>query len=215
MNKIFIFFSKYYKYLIFIFIISCLSGASYLYFQDLSKNQIKKDGINYIDFVLKTSENQNQEITQDEYSSLKMIENSKNSFGVLAKLTIAQDLLAKADFDLAKTKLSEIFENKTNDKIIKDYAFLLFSQILVSQKKYEEFDKILDEKKFLKENNEFVFKENLFELAILSSIKQNKNEKLNDLIDLIKQNKEKFSGTNTFLERINQFEVSMKYHKIQ
>jgi hypothetical protein len=212
MNHFLIFFSKYYKYLIFTFIILFLAGVSYFYFENLNKSQIKKDGLNYINFILKKSENQNQEIGQEEYSTLEMIENRKSNFGLLAKLSVAQNFIEKLDFVNAKKKISEILEKKSNNKIIADYALFLYLQILISKAEYVEFDKIFDKKKFLLlEKNHFVFKENVLELAMISYIEQNKIEELRNLIDKIQKNEEKFS--TTCLERIRQLEISRKYNK--
>jgi hypothetical protein len=202
MINFFVFLNKYYKYFIFFLITLCLLGASYLYFENLKQEKIRKNGHTYISSFL---ENKND----DDQKNLSLIENENDNFGLLAKLSIIQNLIAKSNLEEAKTKLKQISENKKFDNIFRHYAIYLYSQILISEKKFVEFDQLIEKENILSDNSDFVFKDNIFELIIISYKEQNQIDKAKDILYKIKKNKEQFP--NTLFERIKQIEVSLLY----
>lgn len=210
MTNLFIFFNKYYKHLIFIFVIIFAFFVSFLYFDNLKKNKIKKDGQTYINFLLSNSDGQSQ-INNQSYEELKSIENDENNFGILSKLSIVQNFIAKSDFNLAKTKLRDIFSNKNSQKIFKDYAILLYSKILISEKKFDELIKFAEKYEILENQDDFSFKLNIIELLIIAYFNQNKIDKAIDLVEKIKISE----GENqkTVSERIKQLEIFVKYNQ--
>jgi predicted negative regulator of RcsB-dependent stress response len=209
MTSFLIFLNKYYKHLLFILVIIFALLASFIYFDNLNKNQIKKDGFTYINSLLSNLGNEGQN-NKNFQNDLKLIENNKNYFGIFSKILLTQDFLKESDYIQAKNKLEEIFQNKKNEKIINDYAIFLYSKILISEKKFDDFLSFVKQRNILDQTNQYTFFQNIAEYIIISYIKQNQFEEAINLIEKIKKD-DTIKDQKTIGERINQLEIFAKY----
>lgn len=211
MNSVLIFVSKFYKHAIFFIIITILIFSSYLYFDFLKIGEIKKDGNNYIKYIIESSKSESQNYDS---SVLELIQNKPSNFGLIAKLNIINTLILdqknndyESKLKEAKIKLVEIFKNKSNDKIIRDFSLLIYLKLFIKEKNYSGFEKeLIEYKKEIDEN--YVFKAGFDELNLISLISQNKNQEAKDLINLMKKN---YLDSSDIIYFIKQFELYLNY----
>jgi predicted negative regulator of RcsB-dependent stress response len=209
MYKFILLLNKFYKHIIFLFIICGCGFGAYYYFDFLKNDEIKKDGKLYAEYIFSLNEMQSDKTKEID---LSLIENKKNNFGAMSKISIAQNLIEEKKFEEAKAKLQQIFLDNKFNKVLTDYAKFIYAEILLLEKKFDELDIFFEKNNIFANNSDFIFKDNIYETAILSYISNNKLDQARNFIaNYKKENNDKKSEKNSMNERIKQYEIFIKY----
>lgn len=207
MDKIIVFFNKYYKHLLGVVVIAGISSAFYFYNNNKQNEKISKNGTQYIENLISIT-SQNAEEPSKIYDNLELqaVAKNKDNFAALSNLLIAQSLISENKQEEGRVKLKEIFNNPGFNQLLKDYAMLLYAQNLLAEHKYDEFLTISSNL----QKKDFTFKDNCIELLLIANIKAGNMKQVKEIIDSVNTGGEMKSNASIF-ERVKQIQAYVNY----